>query len=219
LLHSRCIWSGRAARPCPVTGHHINCTRTRQTQSQPDMWRDFLKDGLTEGNASLLSSERLLTGMLKAVAISRFLAQTIPQSLFGPLDFPLSNSAATAIPTPQSRIKLLLLLIHSAAMASKLQPRGPSSRTPSKRPKLMRASATCPQLATSNASRNDLANRQSCGAASILTRVASYSGARRDAALSTSPSSTFSSPETRSPGSANSDTRKEPFEVVIQRCK
>ncbi|KIM94997.1 hypothetical protein OIDMADRAFT_21259 [Oidiodendron maius Zn] len=103
-------------------------------------------------------------------------------------------------------------------MASEIQPRGTSVRTPAKRPKLMRASATCPQLATSNASRNDLANRQCWGATTILTRVATYSGARRDHALSTSPNSTLSSPELRSPESASLDARKEPFEVVIQRC-
>jgi hypothetical protein len=106
-----------------------------------------------------------------------------------------------------------------AVMASKLQPRGPSIRTPSRRPKLMRASATCPQLATSNASRKDLASRQSCGAATILTRVASYSAVRQEHSMTASPHSSYSSPDPRSPESASLDARKEPFEIVIQRCE
>ncbi|PSS10613.1 hypothetical protein M430DRAFT_21967 [Amorphotheca resinae ATCC 22711] len=103
-------------------------------------------------------------------------------------------------------------------MASKTQSRGSSPKTPSRRPKLMRASATCPQLATSNASRKDLASRQSCGATTILTRVASYSTAQHEYAMSSSPHSTCSSPEQRSPGSAGLGGRKEPFEVAIQQC-
>jgi hypothetical protein len=116
------------------------------------------------------------------------------------------------------RIEFLAAYI-CAVMASKLQPRSPSVRTPSRRPKLMRASATCPQLATSNASRKDLASRQSCGAATILTRVASYSAVRQEHSLTTSPHSSYPSPDPRSPESASLDARKEPFEVVIQRCE
>jgi len=95
--------------------------------------------------------------------------------------------------------------------------RAGSPRTPSRRPKLMRASATCPQLATSNASRKDLANMQSCGATTILTRVASYSMAQHEHASRASPHSTCSSPGQRSPESANLESRKEPFEIAIHQ--
>ena len=94
-----------------------------------------------------------------------------------------------------------------AAMASL---KSPSSR----RPKLMRASATCPQLATSNASRKDLANLHSCGAATILTRVASYSSAQHEHAMRTRPLSSCSSP-----GQSPEERRKEPFEIVISQCE
>jgi len=80
----------------------------------------------------------------------------------------------------------------------------------------MRASATCPQLATSNASRKDLASLQSCGATTILTRVASYSMAQHEHAMRASPHSTCSSPGQRSPESANLE-RKEPFEIAIHQ--
>jgi hypothetical protein len=81
----------------------------------------------------------------------------------------------------------------------------------------MRASATCPQLATSNASRKDLASLQSCRATTILTRVASYSMAQHEHAMRASPHSTCSSPSQRSPESANLE-RKEPFEIAIHQC-
>lgn len=95
--------------------------------------------------------------------------------------------------------------------------RSGSSKPTSRRPKLMRASATCPQLATSNASRKDLASLQSCGAATILTRVASYSTAQHEHDMRT-PHSAYSS-SGRSPESASSENRKEPFEVAIHQCK
>jgi hypothetical protein len=100
-------------------------------------------------------------------------------------------------------------------MASK---RSSSPKTPSRRPKLMRASATCPQLATSNASRKDLANLQSCGATTILTRVASYSMAQHEHAMRNSPSS-CSSPGQRSPESPSLESKKEPFEIAIHQCQ
>ena len=94
-----------------------------------------------------------------------------------------------------------------AAMAS---PKTTSTR----RPKLMRASATCPQLATSNASRKDLASLHSCGATTILTRVASYSSAQHEHAMRTSPLSSCSSP-----GQITEERRKEPFEIAISQCE
>jgi len=81
----------------------------------------------------------------------------------------------------------------------------------------MRASATCPQLATSNASRKDLASIQSCGATTILNRVASYSMAQHEHAGRTSPHSACSSPGQRSPGNGNLEGRKEPFEITIHQ--
>ncbi|KAH8598043.1 hypothetical protein B0O99DRAFT_52920 [Bisporella sp. PMI_857] len=100
-------------------------------------------------------------------------------------------------------------------MPSKSSSRNTSPKTPSTRPRLMRASATCPQLATSNASRKDLATLQSYGAATILTRVASYSTAQHEHAIRHSPSSSCSSP-LQSPASANME-RKEPFENATQQ--
>jgi hypothetical protein len=94
-----------------------------------------------------------------------------------------------------------------------------SSKSPSRRPKLMRASVTCPLLATSNASRKDLASRQSCGATSILTRVASYSTAQNEHAMSSSPHSSCSTPGPRSPDGSGLEARKEPFEIAIQQCQ
>ena len=79
---------------------------------------------------------------------------------------------------------------------------------------MMRASATCPQLATSNASRKDLANLQSCGATTILTRVATYSSAHHDHAVRTSPLSSCSSP-----GQSTGERRKDPFEITISQCE
>ncbi len=84
----------------------------------------------------------------------------------------------------------------------------------------MRASATAPSLATSNASRNDLASLQFSRAATLLTRMASYSSnqgmvERRRG----SSNSDCSSPEQRSPPSTAGSERKEPFEIVIQQCK
>ena len=81
----------------------------------------------------------------------------------------------------------------------------------------MRASATCPQLATSNASRKDLASLHSCGATTILSRVANYSMAQNEHAVRTSPHSACRSPDQGSPESANME-RKEPFEIPIHQC-
>ncbi|TEY80571.1 hypothetical protein BOTCAL_0037g00270 [Botryotinia calthae] len=92
-------------------------------------------------------------------------------------------------------------------MSTKTQSRG-SSPSMSSRPKLMRAHATAPSLVTGNASRKDLATlHASTKAASILTRVASYSaqqdhmnggGSRRDSV------SAYSTPGNRSPRSPES---------------
>ncbi|CCD51451.1 putative heterogeneous nuclear ribonucleoprotein g protein [Botrytis cinerea BcDW1] len=92
-------------------------------------------------------------------------------------------------------------------MSTKTQSRG-SSPSMSSRPKLMRAHATAPSLVTGNASRKDLATlHASTKAASILTRVASYSaqqdhmnggGSRRDSG------SAYSTPGNRSPRSPES---------------
>jgi hypothetical protein len=78
----------------------------------------------------------------------------------------------------------------------------------------MRASATCPQLATSNASRKDLATLQMCRATTILNRVVSYSSAQQEHALRTRPLSACSSP-----GQIAVERRKEPFEVAISQCE
>jgi len=75
----------------------------------------------------------------------------------------------------------------------------------------MRASATAPSLATSNASRKDLATLQSSArATTILTRVASYS-APKDHPVRCSPGSSLlrSSSIQRNPENAAADTRKD----------
>lgn len=82
----------------------------------------------------------------------------------------------------------------------------------------MRASATCPQLATSSASRKDLSNMQSCGATTILARVASYSTAQHEHSMRVSPHSTCSSPDQRTPESTNLESRKEPCEIASGQC-
>jgi len=107
----------------------------------------------------------------------------------------------------------------------------PSSRKiPTRRPKLMRASATAASLATSNASRKDLAlaGLQSSRAATLLTRVASYSSAQMGYGGGNgggngkrqSVGSFCESPvESRSPESNGMHMeRKEPFEIVISQC-
>src|SRR5436190_10295781 len=93
----------------------------------------------------------------------------------------------------------------------------------SQRPKLARASATAPSLATSNASRKDLANLQSTRASALLTRVASYSaGSDQPHHLHHynsrhSPSGSLcSSPEQNSPTSI---LRKQPYEIASCHCK
>ncbi len=102
-------------------------------------------------------------------------------------------------------------------MASKSLSRGESPAA--RRPKLMRASATAPSLATSNASRKDLATLQNSRAATLLTRMASYSSAQQNYERShrASVGSACSSTGQRSPGSASSE-RKEPFTAAISQC-
>jgi len=106
----------------------------------------------------------------------------------------------------------------------------PKRSLPTRRPKLMRASATAPSLATSNASRKDLAlaGLQNSRAATLLTRVASYSSAQMEygvrnggnAGKRQSVGSFCESPvEARSPESSGMHMeRKEPFEIVISQC-
>ncbi|EKD17990.1 uncharacterized protein L3040_004530 [Drepanopeziza brunnea f. sp. 'multigermtubi'] len=67
-------------------------------------------------------------------------------------------------------------------MPSKSQSRNASPTTlSSRRPKLMRAAATAPTIATSNASRNDLASlQQGTRAAALLSRVATYATAQQN---------------------------------------
>ncbi|KAL2068359.1 hypothetical protein VTL71DRAFT_16457 [Oculimacula yallundae] len=102
-------------------------------------------------------------------------------------------------------------------MTSKSQSRNSSPKSPSgRRPKLMRASATAPSLATSNASRNDLASLESARAATLLTRVASYSTAQQNYEREHRQSS-ISSVCSSNDGSPGGSARKEPFEIVIQQ--
>ncbi|KAM7194768.1 hypothetical protein V8F20_007788 [Naviculisporaceae sp. PSN 640] len=78
----------------------------------------------------------------------------------------------------------------------RMQRRDSSTRSSSqRRPRLMRASATEPSIATSNASRNALANCQSSRRATeLLSRVAFISGSPPDSVTrSTSPLSTRTS--------------------------
>ena len=99
---------------------------------------------------------------------------------------------------------------------------GLSSKSSSHRPKLARASATAPSLATSNASRQDLANLQSTGASALLSRVASYSVGPDHAHHSHSYSPRYSSPSSLSSSpeqSPASETRKEPYEVANYYCR
>jgi len=111
-------------------------------------------------------------------------------------------------------------------MASISTTRNSSSKsTPTRRPKLMRASATAPSLATSNASRKDLAlaGLQNSRAATLLTRVASYSSAQMGYGGNSGKrqivDSFCESPvEARSSGSSGMGERKEPFEIVISQC-
>jgi hypothetical protein len=98
-----------------------------------------------------------------------------------------------------------------------------SSQSSSHRPKLARASATAPSLATSNASRQDLANLQSTRASTLLTRVASYSNGSDHShhphhynARYSPPGSLCSSPEQHSP---TSDVRKQPYGIANYHCK
>ncbi|PQE16589.1 heterogeneous nuclear ribonucleo g protein [Rutstroemia sp. NJR-2017a WRK4] len=89
-------------------------------------------------------------------------------------------------------------------MSSKTQTRGSCPKV-SSRPKLMRAHATAPSLATGNASRKDLASLQSSSrATTILTRVASYSAQQDHTSPRSSPSSSCSSPLSRSPENTSS---------------
>jgi len=102
-------------------------------------------------------------------------------------------------------------------MASKSQTRAMSPKTSAtRRPKLMRASATAPAVATSNASRQDLAslqNSHNSRAATLLTTLASYSTHHSyEHARRTSDGSMCSSPG-HSPESALSE-RRVSFEVL-----
>ncbi|KAF8865751.1 hypothetical protein BDZ45DRAFT_783992 [Acephala macrosclerotiorum] len=98
-------------------------------------------------------------------------------------------------------------------MASKSQSRAMSPKTSTRRPKLMRAAATAPSLATSNASRQDLASLQNSRAATLLTTLANYSTHHGyEHARRTSDGSMCSSPG-RSPESEMS-ARRESFEVL-----
>lgn len=89
-------------------------------------------------------------------------------------------------------------------------PRSP--RTPTQRPKLMRAAATAPSLATSVASRKDTIYSTSSGATTLLSRVASISAQQGDLIISPqiSPRSTGFSPDS-SPSSAG--------HVKVESCK
>jgi hypothetical protein len=105
-------------------------------------------------------------------------------------------------------------------MSNKSSSRGSQS---SHRPKLARASATAPSLATSNASRQDLANLQSTRASTLLTRVASYSSSPENAhhphhynCRYSPPSSLCSSPEQHSP---TSEVQKQPYGIASYSCK
>jgi len=105
----------------------------------------------------------------------------------------------------------------------------PSRKPPTRRPKLMRASATAPSLAISNASRKDLAlaGLQNSRAATLLTRVASYSSAQmgygggngsgKRQSVGSVGSFCESPVDSRSPESGSME-RKEPFEIVISQC-
>jgi hypothetical protein len=106
-------------------------------------------------------------------------------------------------------------------MASKSQARDRGSSM-ARRPKLMRASATAPSLATGNASRMDLASLQNSRAATLLTRVASYSCAKesyeRQHRKSVGSVCSNDGHDGRSPESASLE-RKEPFEFEISQCE
>lgn len=90
----------------------------------------------------------------------------------------------------------------------------------------MRAAATAPSLATSNASRKDLAlaGYQSCRAATLLNRVASYSSSRDEkSGYGERNSGGFCEREgvvrTQSQDGGLGMERKEPFEIVISQCE
>lgn len=98
-------------------------------------------------------------------------------------------------------------------MASKSQSRALSPKSSTRRPGLMRAAATAPSLATSNASRQDLASLQNSRAATLLTTLANYSTHHSyEHARRTSDGSMCSSPG-QSPESEMS-ARRESFEVL-----
>jgi hypothetical protein len=130
--------------------------------------------------------------------LSQLIAQQIPN---------FDNKTFEHIHTP----------LHISVMGSKAQSRGSSPKASARRPKLMRAAATAPSLATSNASRKDLASLQTSRAATLLSRVASYSRAQHE--HHGSPGSVYSTPEQRSPESASMEGRKEPFEIATHQCE
>ena len=92
------------------------------------------------------------------------------------------------------------------------------STSPMNRPKLTRGSITEPSLATSNASRNDLASLHctESSASTLLARVASYSLAQHDTQMKrrSGGDSAYSSP-----GQSPRSERKEPFEMGVSRCE
>ncbi|OWP02663.1 hypothetical protein B2J93_6496 [Marssonina coronariae] len=79
----------------------------------------------------------------------------------------------------------------------------------------MRAAATSPSLAKSNASRQDLASLQDARAATLLTRVAINSSAQQPGGYRRQGSDN----EHGSPSSTKTghEMRKEPFEVMVQQ--
>lgn len=168
------------------------------------MWRDFLRGGITPDRCTLHSTVILLH------LLSSYLICQTPQSNFFRLSIvptPLLPKTSNFAISSKSKSVTTSTSLRDK-MTSKPQSRSSSC---SRRPKLMRASATAPSLATSNASRKDLASLQSSSrATTILTRVASYS-APKDHPVRCSPGSSLlrSSSISRSPESAAVDTRKE----------
>jgi len=88
-----------------------------------------------------------------------------------------------------------------------------------RRPKLTRSSATAPSLATSTASRKDLASlKSSSRAATLLTRVASYSPTQDKSGHRTSSPDRrrASSPLGRPPGTDPHETERKKVDQMVQ---
>jgi len=95
-----------------------------------------------------------------------------------------------------------------------------SRHSPTRRPKLMRASATAPSLATSNASRQDLASLQDSRATTLLTRMANYSSAQMQGyEHGSGHRSRIGSLSSSGGQSPNGNERREPFEIAVSQCK